>query len=108
MSHHRPRLDDLLLTRRELLRRCGMGFAALGLAPLLAADAAASVSTNPLAPKQPHFPAKAQRVIHPFMNRGPSPLDPFDPKPALLKFAGKPLPTPGANQGKINGRDHNH
>ncbi len=90
---HSPRLDDLLLTRRELLRRAGMGFAALGLAPLLSAEAA-GVSTNPLAPKKPHFPAKAQRVIHLFMNGGPSHLDTFDPKPALMKYAGKPLPTP--------------
>jgi hypothetical protein len=93
MSHHRPLLEDLLLTRRELLHRCGMGFAALGLAPLLSADAA-TLSTNPLAPKKPHFPAKAQRVIHLFMNGGPSHLDTFDPKPALLTYAGKALPTP--------------
>ena len=48
---------------------------------------------NPLAPKQPHFAAKAKRVIHLFMNGGPSHVDTFDPKPALDKYAGKPLPT---------------
>jgi hypothetical protein len=88
-----PRIEDLLLTRRELLRRCGMGFAALGLAPLLAEDAAAKVATQPLAPKAPHFPATAKRVIHLFMNGGPSHVDTFDPKPLLQKYAGKPLPT---------------
>jgi hypothetical protein len=89
-----PRLEDLFLTRRELLRRCGMGFAALGLAPLLESDAAARVATTPLAPKQPHFPARAKRVIHLFMNGGPSHVDTFDPKPLLQKYAGKPLPMP--------------
>ena len=42
----------------------------------------------------PHFPAKAKRVIHLFMNGGPSHVDTFDPKPALQKYAGKPLPMP--------------
>jgi hypothetical protein len=85
----------MLLTRRELLQRSGTGFAALGLAGLLASEspaAAAVSSTNPLTPKKPHFPAKAQRVIHLFMNGGPSHVDTFDPKPLLDKFHGKPLP----------------
>ena len=48
---------------------------------------------NPLAERRPHFPAKAKRVIHLFMNGGPSHVDTFDPKPSLQKYAGKPLPT---------------
>jgi hypothetical protein len=51
------------------------------------------VDTSPLAPKRPHFPAKAKRVVHLFMNGGPSHVDTFDPKPMLAKYAGKPLPT---------------
>jgi hypothetical protein len=100
MSHHQPRLEDLFLTRRQLLRRCGMGMAALGVAPLLAEQgllAAAeppAAETNPLAPRAAHFPGKAQRVIHLFMNGGPSHVDSFDPKPALARYAGKPLPMP--------------
>jgi hypothetical protein len=101
MSHHRPRLEDKLLTRRELLCRSGMGFASLGLASLmgeaglLATPAeAATQALGPLAPRKPHFPAKAKRVIHLFMNGGPSQVDTFDPKPALQKYAGKPLPMP--------------
>src|SRR5687767_3755580 len=78
-------------TRREMLMRMGTGMAALGLAGML--DAPAGAGTNPLTPKQPHFPGKAKRVIHLFMNGGPSHVDTFDPKPALAKFAGKPLPT---------------
>jgi hypothetical protein len=81
------------LTRRELLCRSGMGFASLGLASLLSAAETARPVT-PLTPKAPHFPGKARRVIHLFMNGGPSHVDSFDPKPALQRYAGKPLPRP--------------
>ncbi len=84
--------DNLLLTRRDLLRRSGMGFAALGLAGLLPSDSPGSPALSPLAPRSPHFPGKAKRVLHLFMNGGPSHVDTFDPKPALEKYAGKPLP----------------
>ncbi len=47
---------------------------------------------NPLTPRQPHFPGKAKQVIHIFANGGPSHVDTFDPKPALARLAGKPLP----------------
>ena len=56
MSHHRPRLEDLLLTRRELLGRMGNGFAALGLTGLMASEgllaqpAEAATLLNPLWP----------------------------------------------------------
>ena len=36
---------------------------------------------------------KAKRVIHLFLNGGPSHVDTFDPKPLLAKYAGQPLPT---------------
>jgi hypothetical protein len=87
---------DRPVTRRELLHRSGMGMGALALtglmehAGLLTSSAAAA--TNPLTPRGPHFPAKAKRVIHLFMNGGPSHVDTFDPKPSLTKYAGKPLP----------------
>ena len=86
--------DHLFLTHRELLRRCGMGFGALSLAGMLGQPASASAVSGvaPLAPKGPHFPAKAKRVIHLFMNGGPSHVDTFDPKPSLEKYAGKLLP----------------
>jgi hypothetical protein len=84
------------VTRRDFLCRSGMGFAALGLAGLISdaglVSAGEAAVPNPLAPRQPHFPAKAKRVIHLFMNGGPSHVDTFDPKPLLAKFAGKPLP----------------
>jgi len=74
-----------------------MGFGAMALAGLmgeigLMAPAEAAEYHGPLASKKPHFPAKAKRVIHLFMNGGPSHVDTFDPKPLLQKLAGKPLP----------------
>src|SRR5215212_7331154 len=90
---HTFRRQHLALTRRELLQRCGMGFGALALGNLVTgAQSATAASTNPLLPHAPHFPAKAKHVIHLFMNGGPSHVDTFDPKPALAKYAGKPLP----------------
>ncbi len=82
------------LSRREMLRRSGMGFGSLALGGLLA-DAGmlgAAESSNPLVPKAPHFAPKAKRVIHLFMNGGPSQVDTFDPKPELTKQHGKPVP----------------
>src|SRR5205823_366978 len=55
---------------------------------------AGSTDPAPLAPKKPHFPAKAHRVVHLFMNGGPSHVDTFDPKPLLDRFHGKPLTGP--------------
>ncbi len=75
------------MTRRHLIRRSSCGFGMLGLASLLAAEAA-----NPLAPKLSHFPAKAKKIIFLFMHGGPSHLDTFDPKPRLITDHGKPLP----------------
>jgi hypothetical protein len=70
-----------------------MGMGALALAPLLHAQGGrVEGETRPLAPKRPHFPGKAKRVIHLFMNGGVSHVDTFDPKPALARFAGKSLP----------------
>ncbi len=87
------------LTRREMISRCGTGFGALALSGLLQdlglSDGHAranETNSNPLAPKQPHFAAKAKRVIHIFANGGPSHVDTFDPKPMLQKLAGQPLP----------------
>jgi hypothetical protein len=79
-------------SRREALARFGTGFGMLGLASLLADEAAADVSGNPLAPRPAHFPAKAKRVIFLFMSGGPSHVDLFDPKPQLAARNGQPLP----------------
>jgi len=94
MSHHAFNPEHLALTRRDFLRRCGMGMAGLGLAGLLGNlnTASAADYVSPLMPKGPQFPGTATRVIHIFANGGPSHVDTFDPKPALEKYAGKLLP----------------
>jgi hypothetical protein len=73
-----------------------MGFGLVGLASLLQQEgllaAGMPPSGNPLAPRPPHFPARATRVVHLFMNGGPSHVDTFDPKPLLDRYHGRPLP----------------
>jgi hypothetical protein len=81
-------------SRREFLWQAGGGFGALALSALLARDihAANPPSTNPLAVKPAHFPARAKACIFMFMVGGPSHIDLFDPKPELAKRHGQPLP----------------
>ena len=62
-----------------------MGMGTLGLADLVAGDQFAG--------RSPHFPGSAKRVVHFFLNGGPSHVDTFDPKPALRDHAGKALPS---------------
>ena len=94
-----------LPSRRQLLMRSGMGLGWLAATELLrsgssmpmAAEASlddpsgASVLPLSQAPREPHFAARAKRIIHVFANGGPSQIDTFDPKPELKKFDGKPL-----------------
>src|SRR5580658_1249074 len=80
-------------TRRSFFEQCAGGIGIAALAQLMEGEGrAAATDLNPLAPKKPHFPAKAKNVIFMFMDGGPSQLDLFDPKPALQKWSGKPLP----------------
>ncbi|MDX1979868.1 MAG: DUF1501 domain-containing protein [Bryobacteraceae bacterium] len=81
----------LIQTRRSFLTQSAGGIGMMALAELLNAAPAAEPS-NPLAPKPPHFAGKAKSVIFMFMEGGPSQMDLFDPKPALRKWHGKPLP----------------
>ena len=97
MNEHFP--TQLPLSRREMLRRCGTGFGMMALGSLMEGSGlltpsikAAGQVALPLAPRSPHFAPKAKRVVHLFMNGGPSQVDTFDPKPALDRFHGKPLP----------------
>jgi len=79
-----------LSTRRAALQQLGCGFGYLALAGLAAQQQArAAAVANPLAPKAPHFPAKAKRVIFLFMQGGVSHVDSFDYKPRLLQDDGK-------------------
>ena len=83
-------------TRRWFFRDCGVGLGAAALHALLGGPAQAGslpASANPLAPRQPHFPPTAKRVIYLFQAGAPSHLELFDYKPALAKFDGT-LPPP--------------
>ncbi len=94
MEPHFPRSTS----RRDFLLRSGGGLGGIALNAMLARDLRAddsgkgSPTTNPFAPRPPHFEAKARRVIFLFMVGGPSQVDLFDPKPELERFAGQPLP----------------
>jgi hypothetical protein len=92
MNRHWNSYLNQTLSRRELLRASSTGFGSLALTSMLAQEAAAASATDPLAVKQPHFPARAKRVIFLFMHGGPSQVDTFDYKPLLKRDHGKPLP----------------
>ena len=83
-----------MITRRNLLKTIGAGF------PM---TAFAQMAANPASPKQPHFAPRAKHVIFLFLNGGPSQVDTFDPKPALQKFHGKPMPTPNLKSERKTG-----
>jgi hypothetical protein len=82
-------------TRRQFFRDCSVGLGGLGLASLLdprllAADK--SAADDPLAPKKPHFAARAKHIIYLHMAGAPSTLDLFDYKPKLIELNGQPCP----------------
>ncbi len=78
------------LSRRWFLRDCGVGLAGIAASSLLADDSAKQpAGDNPLAPRQPHFPGKAKRVIYIFQAGAPSHLELFDNKPELTKRNGQ-------------------
>jgi hypothetical protein len=84
-------------SRRDFLIKSGLGLgtAALGgLIPGMGTFSAAYAAdlADPLAPKQPHFPAKVKSVIWLHMNGAPSTLDLYDYKPELIKLAGQEVP----------------
>ncbi|HMJ91233.1 MAG TPA: DUF1501 domain-containing protein, partial [Candidatus Acidoferrum sp.] len=81
-------LNPNLFSRRHALKSMACGFGYLALAGL-AAQRANATTTNPLAPKTPHFKPRAKRVIFIFMQGGPSQIDTFDYKPALAENNGK-------------------
>ncbi len=89
-------LSSPRVSRREALSQAGFGLGSLALAGVFSEmgphHAQASASLSPLAPRPPLLPGKAKRVIHLFMNGGPSQMDTFDPKPKLNEFHGKSIP----------------
>ncbi len=102
-AEHMIPLEQLAMTRREMLRKSGMGMGALSLGMLLGSTLKGSTAqaaevvqqalkASPLAPKHPPLPCKAQHVIHIFAGGAPSHVDTFDPKPTLARFEDKTLP----------------
>jgi uncharacterized protein (DUF1501 family) len=99
MSAHKR----LARSRRDFLFNAGSGLGALALGAMLDQDgllprASAATRVDPLKPKPPHFQPTAKSVIWLFMEGGPSHIDTFDPKPALAKMDGQPMP---ASFGKV-------
>ena len=112
LLHHHTSLPDVGwnslpssagASRRDFLVRCGGGFGAVALTGLLSRAARSESvkpfnqttmidSVNPLLARHPHFTPRAKRVIFLFMYGGPSHVDTFDYKPALLEQNGKPVP----------------
>src|SRR5438105_3087658 len=89
------------MTRRYFLQSAGLSLGSVALAALLndrllssraSADGLDIDALNPLAPKPPHFAAKAKRIIYLFMSGAPSQLDLFEPKPKLVEYNGKECP----------------
>lgn len=81
-----------MLNRRDWLHRIGTGVGGIALASLLSDSGNASSLDDASRKSSPHFEPTAKRVVHLFMNGGPSHIDCFDPKPLLEKFDGKTLP----------------
>ena len=81
-----------LFSRRNVLQQSAAGFGYLAAMSMLQDEHAAQAAVDPLAPKLPHFPARAKRVIFLFMKGGPSQVDTFDYKPELQKRDGQDLP----------------
>jgi hypothetical protein len=102
MSDHneiRTRVNEAILqeiTRRTFFKQMGYGIGGVALASMLPAELLAQPQqqkrTDPMAPKAPHFKAKAKAVIYLFMAGAPSQVDLLDPKPTLQKYNGQDCP----------------
>src|SRR5215469_2292962 len=94
MSQHKARNP---ITRREALCRMGGGFGMMAFASLVGQSV--SYAQGIVAPDgttggaaKLDFPQRVKRVVFLFMNGGCSTIDCFDPKPALEKYDGQPMP----------------
>ncbi len=88
------------ISRRQALKSAGAGFGYLAFAGLLGqngtrARGADSTAPKPLAAKEPHFTARAKRIIFLFMQGAISQVDTFEHKPRLQRDGGKPGPGGG-------------
>jgi hypothetical protein len=101
------KVTESAISRRQALKSAGTGFGYLALAGMLGQNAANAldhardhcVEPGPLAPKPPHNPVKAKRIIFLFMNGAISQMDTWDYKPRLQKDDGKVGPGGGVLTG---------
>lgn len=101
-QHPRQRsAEQQHLPRRHFFANCGLSLGSIALGQLMTRDGLLAAetgpsgvtnATNPLAPRAPHFAAKAKRVIHLFMAGAPSQLELFDYKPKLQELDGESIP----------------
>ena len=87
--------DPSFLSRRRFLTSASSGLGSLALASLLRRDslrAKEAIQTNPLSPRPPQIPARAQNCIFIFLAGGTSQIELFDPKPKLHEMTGQKLP----------------
>lgn len=92
MFHYYSPAELALPGRRRFLQEAGMGFGSVALASMLNNEAtAAPAPADPLALKEPHFPAKVKSIIWLFMTGAPSQVDTWDYKPELQKRHGQQL-----------------
>jgi hypothetical protein len=102
---HLDKIDQLKnISRRHFLLESAMGLGAFAVGSMLGGCGhekkhLANIMTDPMAPKPPHFPGKAKRVIFLHMAGAPSQLELFDYKPALKKLNNQLCP-PSLLEGK--------
>ena len=75
-----------------MLASVGGGAGMIALQAMMSEERAQATEPALYAPREPHYPSRASRVIWLFMHGGPSHVDLFDFKPDLVKYAGKPVP----------------
>ena len=90
-------------SRRDFLRNSALGIGWLAAMDLFG-QAAAETPGSPLAARPSPLPATAKRVIHLFMQGGPSQIDTFDPKPALNRLDGQRPPESFGSEDFQNGQ----
>jgi hypothetical protein len=89
---------EMPFNRRNFLKNTACGFGYLAFADLAARAASTTGgSENPLAVRQPHFPARSKRVIFMFMQGAPSQHETFDYNEEIVAAAG------GTAESEING-----
>ncbi|MEC8495753.1 MAG: DUF1501 domain-containing protein, partial [Planctomycetota bacterium] len=82
----------LRIARRDVLRASASGLGALALGDAFARDGVAGLAPRRQGAVGLHHAPRAKRVVWLFMAGAPSQLELFEPKPALQKLDGEPLP----------------